>query len=153
MGHAGTGGQAGQCCAAGVAEQVEHLDGTVGSLDLFLVPGPVHSLLREDAGMLKAGGADDQRQVLPFDVPLLGQLFVVVPLAAALSGTVIDGVCPGPQGADFLVFPDDLRVGADEQRFAPAFQAVMIRCVDQLVIDPGIGGAHQHTPGIRWRII
>ena len=117
--------------------------GRPAALIFFLVPGPVDGLFREDAGVLEAGGADDERQVLPLNLPFLGQFFVVVPLAAAFGGAVIDRVGLGPQGADLVIFPDNLRVGADQDGLAPTLQPVVVGGVQQLVIPPGVGRAHK----------
>ena len=143
MGDGGARGQAGQRRTARVAEEVQHTDGAASGLDLFLVPGPVHGLLRENASVLEAGGADDEGQVIPMDLPFLGQLFVVIPLAAALGGAVVDGIGLGPQRAGLVVFPDDLRVGTNEQGLAPALQSVVVGGIQQLIIPPGISRAHK----------
>ena len=135
--------QARQRCAARVAEQVQHADGTASLPYLFLIPCPVHGLLRENAGVLEARGADDQRQIVPVDLPFLRQLFVVIPLPAALGRAVIDSVGLGPQRAGLVVFPDDLRVGTDQQGLAPALQPVVVGSVQQLIIPPGISRAHR----------
>ena len=77
----------GQRCAAGVAKQVQHLDRAACRTDLSGVPGPVDSLLREHAGVLEAGGADDEGQLVlaltAGDLPLLRQTAAVLPLSAA----------------------------------------------------------------------
>ena len=119
---------AGQGGPAGVAEQVQHPDGPARGPDLAPVPGPVHRLLGEHAGVLEAGGADDQGQpVLPFaavDLPALGQGAAVLPAAPALVGAVVHGVGPGPEGALGLALPDHLGVGPDQQGRPPPFQPV-----------------------------
>ena len=143
MGDGRARGQACQRCAARVAEQVQHADGTASLPYLFLVPCPVHGLLRENAGVLEARGADDQRQIVPVDLPFLRQLFVVIPLPAALGRAVIDSVGLGPQRAGLVVFPDDLRVGTDQQGLAPALQPVVVGSVQQLIILPCISRAHR----------
>ena len=143
MGDGRARGQARQRCAARVAEQVQHADGTASLPYLFLVPCPVHGLLRENAGVLEARGADDQRQIVPVDLPFLRQLFVVIPLPAALGRAVIDSVGLGPQRAGLVVFPDDLRVGTDQQGLAPALQPVVVGSVEQLIIPPCISRAHR----------
>ena len=104
MADGGTCRRTGQRGTAGVAEQVQHADGTASLPYLFLVPCPVHGLLRENAGVLEARGADDQRQIVPVDLPFLRQLFVVIPLPAALGRAVIDSVGLGPQRAGLVVF-------------------------------------------------
>ena len=114
MGDRGTGRKARQRGAARVAKEVQHADRPAGRADLFLIPRPVDGLLRKDAGVLEAGGADDQGQVVPVDLPLLGQPFVVIPLPAALGGAVVDGISVCPQRAGFGIFPDDLRVRSDQ---------------------------------------
>src|SRR5699024_2439920 len=105
--------------------------------------GPVDGLLGENAGMFKAGGADVERELLPVDLPFLRQLFVVLPPAAAFGGAVVHGVGLRPQGRGLGVFPDDLRVGANQQSLAPALQPVVVGGVQQLVIPQGIGRAHK----------
>ena len=54
----------GQRCAAGVAEEVQNFNGPACGADLPGVPGPVDGLLREDAGVLETGGADDEGQLI-----------------------------------------------------------------------------------------
>mgnify|MGYP007061159274 CR=1 FL=1 len=64
MADGSTGSGASQRSAAGVAEEVQHLHRAVRGADLLLVPRPVDRLLREHAGVLEAGGADDEGQLI-----------------------------------------------------------------------------------------
>ena len=146
MADGSTGSGASQRSAAGVAEEVQHLYRAVRGADLLLVPRPVDRLLREHAGVLEAGGADDKGElILPLaaaDLPLFRQTAAVLPLAAALIGAVVDGICLCPQGALLGGLPHHLRVGADEQSFSPAFQPVAVGGIQQLVVFPSICRAH-----------
>ena len=140
----------GQRCAAGVAKQVQHLDRAACRTDLSGVPGPVDSLLREHAGVLEAGGADDEGQLVlaltAGDLPLFRQTAAVLPLTAALIGAVVDGIGLGPERALLLGFPHHLRVGPDEDGLSPALQAVAAGGIQQLVIFPTICRAHKRPP-------
>ena len=142
--------RAGQRCTAGVAEEVQNFNGPACGADLPGVPGPVDGLLREDAGVLEAGGADDKGQfILPFstgDLPLFGQTAAVLPLASALIGAVVNGVRLGPEGALLGRLPHHLRVRPDKQRLAPAFQPVAVGGIQQLVVFPCICRAHMRPP-------
>ena len=146
MADGGTGSGTGQRSAAGVAKQVQHLHRAVCGADLLLVPRPVDRLFREHAGVLEAGGADDKGElILPLaaaDLPLFRQTAAVLPLAAALIGAVVDGICLCPQGALLGGLPHHLRVGADEQSFSPAFQPVAVGGIQQFVVFPSICRAH-----------
>ena len=150
MADGSTGSGTGQRSAAGVAEEVQHLHRAVRGADLLLVPRPVDRLLREHAGVLEAGGADDEGQlILPFstgDLPLFGQTAAVLPLAAALIGAVVNGVRLGPEGALLGRLPHHLRVRPDKQRLAPAFQSVAVGGIQQLVVFPCICRAHMRPP-------
>lgn len=53
-----TGFQAGNRGTAGIGKQVEHLHRTVSALDHATHQIPIHSLFREQAGVLKAHGLD-----------------------------------------------------------------------------------------------
>ena len=146
MADGSTGSGTGQRSAAGVAKQVQHLHRAVCGADLLLVPRPVDRLFREHAGVLEAGGADDKGElILPLaaaDLPLFRQTAAVLPLAAALIGAVVDGICLCPQGALLGGLPHHLRVGADEQSFSPAFQPVAVGGIQQLIVFPSICRAH-----------
>ena len=150
MADGGPGSRTGQRSAAGVAEEVQHPDGAACGADLLCVPRPVDGLFGEDAGMLEAGGADDEGQlILPFaaaDLPLFGQTAAVLPLTTALIGAVVDGVCLGPERALLGRLPHHLRVRPDQQRLTPAFQPVAVGGIQQLVVFPCICRAHMRPP-------
>ena len=146
MADGGTRRRTGQRGTAGVAKQVQHFYRASGSTDLLGVPGPVDGLLREDAGVLEAGGAHDEGQLLlslaAADLPFFGQPAAVLPLAAALVGAVVHGVRLGPQGALPGRFPHHLRVRPDEDGLSPSLQPVAAGSIQQLIIFPGICRAH-----------
>ena len=150
MADGGTCRRTGQRSTAGVAEQVQHLYRAACGTDLFGVPCPVDSLLREHAGVLEAGGADDEGELIlalaAANLPLFGQTALVLPLAAALIGAVVHRICLCPQGALLRRFPHHLRVRADEDGLPPALQTVAVGGIQQFVIFPGICRAHGVLP-------
>ena len=146
MADGGTRRRAGQRGTTGVAEQVQHLHGAAGGANFLLVPGPVDGLLREHAGVLEAGGADDEGELIlalaAADLPLFGQAALVFPLAAALIGAVVHRIRLGPQRALLGGLPHHLRVRADENGLAPALQPVALGGIQQFIVFPGICRAH-----------
>ena len=152
MADGGTCRRTGQRGTAGVAEQVQHLYRAACGTDFFCVPCPVDSLLREHAGVLEAGGADDESELIlalaAADLPLFGQTALVLPLAAALIGAVINSICLCPQGALLGRFPHHLRVRADEDGLTPALQTVAVGGIQQFIVFPGICRAHSVLPSL-----
>ena len=142
MTHTGPRLGTGQRSAAGVAKQVQNADGAARRLDLFLIPRPVYGLLGEYTRVLKAGGADHQIQIIPADLPFLGQTAAVFPFAAALDRAVIHGIRLVPQIAHGLVFPHHLRVRAHQQGAAPALKSVAAGGIDEFIVFPLICRAH-----------
>ena len=130
--------------AAGVAEQVQHADGAVRLADEARHPVPVHRLLREQAGVLEAGGAHVELQLAILHAPALRQLFEELPLAAALGGAVVVGVRLRPE-LGLLLRPDRLGIGAAQYDVLPALQLLAVAGIDDLVILPFGGNIHRYT--------
>ena len=152
MADGGTCRRTGQRGTAGVAEQVQHLYRAACGTDFFGVPCPVDGLLREHAGVLEASGADDEGELIlalaAADLPLFGQTALVLPLAAALIGAVINSICLCPQRALLGRFPHHLRVRADEDGLTPALQTVAVGGIQQFIVFPGICRAHSVLPSL-----
>mgnify|MGYP007057920189 CR=1 FL=1 len=64
------------------------------------------------------------------DFPHVGKRLQPLPLAAAGMRAVIAGVGLVPQGAAPGRFPENLRIGTDEEDIAPALQPLPIGGVD-----------------------
>ena len=100
MADGGTCRRTGQRGTAGELNRFSTFTGRPAARIFLGVPCPVDGLLREHAGVLEAGGADDEGELIlalaAADLPLFGQTALVLPLAAALIGAVINSICLCP---------------------------------------------------------
>ena len=127
---------AGHGGAAGVGEQVEHADLSVGAGDLLHHEIPVGRLLGEEPGVLEAGRADLEAELAVTNVPAFRQLFQVFPVSAAFGGTMIAGMGLQPEAAFLCDRPQRQRVGAPQDDVLPAFELFSVSGIDAFVIFP-----------------
>ena len=132
--------------AAGVGEQVEHIDGTARAADHAVDEIPVGRLLGEQAGVLEAHGLELEGQLAVMDRPLLGQT-ADLPFAAARVRAVVDGVRPVPCAAALGARPDGLRVRAHQHLIAPALDFLAAAAVKHGIVLPVVRDPHKtHSP-------
>ena len=142
MDYLGTGFQAGNRGTAGIGKQVEHLYRTVSALDHTTHQIPIHSLFREQAGVLKAHGLDVKSQVLIAHLPHSRNALKGLPLATAGAGAHI--ACPRlcPQAVLPRAIPDHLWVRTNQDFSGPTLQLFAGRAVYQFIIFPVTGYTH-----------
>ena len=142
MGDGSSGSRCGKRGAAGIGEQIQHLDGPSGLSDFFGKPVPVNRLFREKPGMLKAKGLQLKGQGAVTDAPLLGQI-EKFPFAAALFAPVVMSVSFAPADFRFRCVPDDLGIGAYQNIASPALKLLSGGTVYYLIILPMLCNPHR----------
>ena len=130
--------------AAGISEEVEHLERPRGRANPLRHPIPVDGLFGEKAGVLKARGAHIESQIPIGNDPSFRQLAEKFPFAAALLRTVIYRVRPLPK-LRRLLRPNGLRVRAAQNHLSPALQLFAPAGIQHLVILPIGRDKHLHS--------
>ena len=142
MDHFGARGCAGERHHAGIAEQVQHLDRTVGCADLLLREAPVNRMFLEHTHMPEGSTARLEGQAIPLHRPAVERLGRQhFPIACAviilrLRRKLRIGA-PTFQGAGWL--PESLGIGPDDGLAAEALKLLQVATVEQGVVVPVVG--------------
>ena len=130
MGHSSSCSCGGYSGTAGVSEEVQYLHGAACLMDQTGEPVPVHSLLREQTGMLEAEGLQMEGQRISLtggfllkrqgvmDRPFIRQM-EELPFSAALGTSVVMTVFLLPALMIVGRLPDDLGIRTDENVISP----------------------------------
>ncbi len=128
--------QAGQRGRTRISKQVQHLNRAAGISDFFCGIVPVDRLLGENPRVLKSHGLDAERKTAVPDFPHGRDGLKHIPVSSSGGGTAV--TCAGcmPKRILFRGFPDNLRIGANQDDISPAFQTLPRRRVNQFIIFP-----------------
>ena len=130
MGHSSSCCCGGYSSTAGVSEEVQHLHGSACLMDQAGEPVPVHSLLREQTGMLEAEGLQVEGQRISLtggfllkrqgvvDRPFIRQM-EELPFSAALGTSVVMTVFLLPALMIVGRLPDDLGIRTHQNIISP----------------------------------
>lgn len=140
-GGAGMGGDKGG--QAGIAKQVEHLDGTIGLRDEAGIPIPMGGEFRENAEVAAWGGHGPEFNGGIGHGPFFLEGFLgggrvgKGPMSTAFfAGGLEDGIDRAPGGLGQGAFPNSLGLRADEAVRSEAFEFEPIAAINEFIILP-----------------
>jgi len=152
MGHSSSRSCSGYSGTTGVCEEVQYLHGSACIMDQTGEPVPVHSLLREQTGVLETERLQMEGQRVGIRYCLLERQGVMnrpfirqaekFPFAAALGTSVVMTVFLFPSLMVVGRFPDDLRVRTHQNVISPTLQFLSAGRIQHFIIFPIICNPH-----------